>query len=47
MQNSAASKRSANEYIKQIDYISKNILKQAHRNWVVIINNGNHIYIKL
>lgn len=47
MQNSAAIWSSANEYIEQIDYISKAILKQAHSNWVVIVNSDNHIYIKL
>lgn len=32
MQNSAANWSSAYEYIEQIDYIHKTILKQAHSN---------------
>lgn len=45
VQNSAANWSSAYEYIEQIDYIRKTILKQAHSNWIVIINSGNQIYI--
>lgn len=46
MQNPAANWSSAYEYIEQIDYIRKTILKQAYSNWIVIINSDNQIYIK-
>lgn len=46
MQNSAASWSSPHESIELIDWISRTILKQICCNWV-IINSGNHSYIKL